>query len=64
MEATFQSEAPSTCPWYVAAAMGIHFALGATAAFFGNAIYAINARFRMDGSSPPERDDDIVRVPR
>jgi sugar lactone lactonase YvrE len=35
-----------------------------TAAFFGSAIYAVNARFRADGSVPPEVDDDVVRVSR
>ena len=41
-----------------------NFDVPATAAFFGDAIYAINARFRFDGSTPPERDDDVVRVSR
>ena len=41
-----------------------NFDVPATAAFMGDAIYAINARFRMDGSAPPERDDDVVRVTR
>jgi hypothetical protein len=41
-----------------------NFDVPATAAFMGGAIYAINARFRMDGSAPPERDDDVVRVSR
>jgi DNA-binding beta-propeller fold protein YncE len=39
-----------------------NFDVPATAAFMGGGIYAINARFRMDGSVPPERNDDIVRV--
>jgi hypothetical protein len=41
-----------------------NFDVPATAAFMGGAIYAINARFRFDGSAPPERDDDVVRVSR
>ena len=41
-----------------------HFDVPATAAFFGDAVYAINARFRMDGSAPPQRDDDVVRLSR
>ena len=39
-----------------------NFDVPATAAFFGESIYAINARFRFDGSAPPQRDDDVVRV--
>jgi hypothetical protein len=35
-----------------------------TAAFFGSFVYAINGRFRLDGSSPPESDDDVVLVPK
>ncbi|AMY08146.1 Gluconolactonase [Luteitalea pratensis] len=41
-----------------------NFDVPSTAAFFGESIYAINARFRFDGSTPPQRDDDIVRVSR
>ena len=41
-----------------------NFDVPSTSAFFGDSIYAINARFRLDGSSPPSRDDDIVQVSR
>lgn len=39
-----------------------HFDVPSTAAFFGDSIYAVNARFRLDGTTPPQADDDIVRV--
>jgi sugar lactone lactonase YvrE len=41
-----------------------NFDVPATAAFFGDRIYAVNARFRLDGSAPPSVDDDIVQVGR
>jgi sugar lactone lactonase YvrE len=41
-----------------------NFDVPSTAAFFGSSIYAVNARFRLDGSSPPNTDDDIVQVNR
>jgi hypothetical protein len=41
-----------------------HFDVPSTAAFFGDSIYAVNARFRLDNSTPPEADDDVVEVSR
>jgi sugar lactone lactonase YvrE len=41
-----------------------NFDVPTTAAFFGSAIYAVNARFRLDASAPPEVNDDVVRVSR
>jgi hypothetical protein len=41
-----------------------NFDVPSTAAFFGDWIYAVNARFRLDGSTPPSVDDDIVQVAR
>jgi hypothetical protein len=41
-----------------------NFDVPTTAAFFGSAIYAVNARFRPDGSVPPDADDDVIRVSR
>ena len=40
------------------------FDVPSTAASSGNSIYAVNARFRFDGSTPPQADDDIVKVSR
>ncbi len=42
-----------------------HFDVPSTAAFFGDAIYAVNARFRFPGQPPAgPADDDIVPVKR
>jgi sugar lactone lactonase YvrE len=41
-----------------------NFDVPTTAAFFGSAVYAVNARFRLDGSAASNADDDVVRVRR
>ena len=41
-----------------------NFDVPTTAAFFGSALYAVNARFRADGSLPLPADDDVVWVSR